>query len=182
MYIGGDGGLFLAKILGLSENSLSALGGLLITLFIFGAFSAYLSYSSGESSDGNTVLSACIVVALAPGIIFIAMAWKLAIQRNELGRLSLFLRQKVRASTMEVAQEFGWSEMEAEDKIVEAINEEHIKGHFDRGTRLFYVAGGQEHMAFVGKCRSCGADAGIWVTAIRVGMSISTHPLQTTNK
>jgi DNA-directed RNA polymerase subunit RPC12/RpoP len=108
-------------------------------------------------------MGSCTVVGLLPAIIFLYFGVLLQKERMALQALAGFLYQKQRTSVREAAQQFGWTDQVTEDKIVAALSDGIVQGHFDRGTKEFYVLGSQQNMVFVERCKSCGANVGMWL-------------------
>ncbi len=154
----------MTKIMGMSENTHMGVGGLFLGLFLLSLLSASLYFSDGDWTTGAQVLGVCGVTGLLPAVIFFYIGMQLRRQRLELQHLAHFLHSKQRATIPDVVQQYQWSERDAEDRIVAAISEGHVQGHFDRGTRTFYISGAQAQMTFVEKCSSCGAVMGVWVS------------------
>jgi len=152
----------MAKILGLGEQAHFGLAAILLLLFGLGAFSGSSYFLQGDTATAVSVLGGCSIVALLPGLIFLFFGFKLASERAVVQRLGQFLIAKQRASVDDVAGEFKWSAPDAEDRIVQAINEGHLRGNFDRGTKQFFVEGSQHNMDFIQSCGVCGANIGLW--------------------
>lgn len=154
--------------MGMQENTHKGLAGLFLLLFLLGVVSASLYISNDADFAGAAqVMGICSVFGLLPAIIFIYFGMQLGKQRRELQNLAQFLHAKQRATVTDVSQQYHWNERDAEDKIVAAISEGYIQGHFDRGTRTFYISGVQAQMTFVEKCSSCGAVMGVWVSPVQ---------------
>jgi hypothetical protein len=158
------GGGSMGKVLGLSEDGHKAVAGLFLALFMLGVLSSYLYFSDGEVSEGLTTFGICAATGLLPALIFLYFGMTLARRRLALETMVAFIKQKQRVSVLEVAQEFKWTDPEAEDNLVEAINENMIRGHFDRGTKQFYTEGSQQQMTFFEKCEGCGVRIGLWAS------------------
>jgi len=154
----------LGKILGLGEVAHFGLATLFFLLFGIGALSGSLYIGQGDMANAANVIGACAVIALLPGVIFLYFGLKLARERSVLQDMSRFLMEKQRTSLDEVAARFRWSPPDAEDKIVLAINEGHLRGNFDRGTKQFFTEGSQQNMEFIARCGICGAGIGMWAS------------------
>jgi len=153
----------VSKILGLSENAHKGIGALFLMLFLLGVLSSTLSISQGDPGNAAYVMGSCTVVGLLPAIIFLYFGVRLQKERMALQALAGFLYQKQRTSVREAAQQFGWTDQVTEERIVAALGESIVQGHFDRGTKEFFVLGSQQNMVFVERCRSCGASVGMWL-------------------
>jgi hypothetical protein len=154
----------LGKILGLGEPAHFGLATLFFLLFGLGAFSGSLYIGNGDMAGAGYVIGVCSVIALLPGLIFLFFGVKLAKERSVLQSMSRFLMEKQRASVDDVAAQFKWSAPDAEDRIVQAINEGQLRGNFDRGTKQFFIEGSQQNMEFIARCGVCGAGIGMWVS------------------
>src|SRR4030042_1008348 len=129
----------MGKALGLSENAHRGIAMLFLLVFMVGVLSAALYISGGGLGNGLVVLGECSVLALLPAIIFLYLAMRLAHERRALESLVSFLSAKRRSSVRDVSTRFGWTSEEAEERVVAALSENMVAGHFDRGTGEFFV-------------------------------------------
>ena len=157
----------MSKVLGIGKEGHGLIAAVFLILFFIGIFSADLSFESGDYSNGLQTLAICSTVGLVPALIFLYFASKLARQDAVYAHLASYLHGKQRCSLSEVARDFNWTEPEAEERIVAAISENFIQGHFDRGSKQFAVLGSQQNMTFVEKCANCGAPIGMWVSSFQ---------------
>jgi hypothetical protein len=150
--------------MGLGPEGHGLIAGVFLVFFMIGVLSASISFSEGDYGTGGQNLGLCIGTTFIPALIFLYFASKLAQQANTNRHLSNFLVGKQRCSLSEVASAFHWTEPEAEERIIAAISENVVRGHFDRGTKQFYIEGSQQSQTFLEKCLNCGAPVGMWVS------------------
>ena len=140
------------------------IGAILIGLGIFfdmvGILGATVINEEMESPPKSYwgIVGLCTVVFLLPGIAIFSWGYKLGKKESELEKLAGYLKSYRRIKTSDVARKLGKTEYETEQLIIKCIEQNLIRGYFDRSSGEFFTYESMfEEVQRPDKCPNCGA-------------------------
>ena len=131
--------------------------GLGIAGLFFGFFFLLIGTLVGSSTGFGSMFYVCGVVGLIPGIIFIAMLFKMKKKDEDLESLGEILQAYRRIKMSEVARKLNVNEFEAERQVAKAIDMGFVKGYIDRNTHEFFTIESMNQVIKINSCPKCGA-------------------------
>ncbi len=123
----------------------------------FGFFFLLIGALVGSSTGFGGMFYVCGIIGLIPGIIFIAMVFKMKKKDEDLESLGEILQAYRRIKMSDVARKLGVNEFEAERRVAKAIDMGFVKGYIDRNTHEFFTVESMGQVMHLTSCPKCGA-------------------------
>ncbi len=131
--------------------------GLGIAGLFFGFFFLLIGALVGTSTGFGGMFYVCGVIGLIPGIILLAMVFKMKKKDEDLESLGEVLQAYRRIKMSEIARKLGVNELEAERQVAKAIDMGFVKGYIDRNTHEFFTHESMSQVIKLNSCPKCGA-------------------------
>ena len=131
--------------------------GLGIAGLFFGFFFLLIGALVGTGSGFGGMFYVCGVIGLIPGIILIALVFKMRRKDEDLESLGEILQAYRRIKMSEIARKLGVNEFEAERRVAKAIDMGFVKGYIDRNTHEFFTVESMSQVIKLNSCPKCGA-------------------------